>query len=464
MLNKRETTRFSLLGRYAKRHNPDPPPTPTPTIPVELICRIVDDHLPFLIQENGRFGLRGLAHTCRFLSAYCRPLLLHTITLHGLYSPFLASNRLGITTRPERFSKLIHTYPDTASFIKELHIILINPYPSRVQRMLKRVGVGAQRAEMKSWQALFSVVYAQLTTLHVIISWRNIPPELVNTFLQALQRMPCLRALELDGHGIPLVRILQSCPSTLKHFGVLGGHYYCGRPSGWTSVPPKPICDLESLTLHAHLTPDWVSSFFISKSPLFNLENLRHIQITPFNLSGAYSKLRTLPSQTLQCIHIHLSRNPGECVLSVSELKALTHIEVVVDRLDDMRTIRLLTLFNWLEQSLETLGGITPQVAARLSSLTICILLQTTLPDAYDDYFDTWHELTTSPNRSGWKRVGLANTYGFFSRLRLHTPTDASYSMRSDPPRLLSAVGEHICPCSYQSLWGSCLCSGWKGW
>ncbi|KAH6897676.1 hypothetical protein BKA70DRAFT_1528185 [Coprinopsis sp. MPI-PUGE-AT-0042] len=458
MLKKLQSAKTFLLTEFGRKR-PSFIQT-TPTIPLELIYQIIDEYWPLLAQENGRFGLRSLSQTCRSLSAYCRPLLFHNITLHGL--DFLFPFHPTMTTRPERFSKLLLAYPELASFIKELHIVLVKP--QRAQRLLQsstRAERKSQRAEMKSWQIALSIPSATLSALHITISWGTIPPELVTTFLHALKITPSLRSLELDGDEMPLGRILQSCPFTLKHFGLLGG-YNIHDPYEWVT-PPQPTCHLESLTLSVGMSKRWISSIFLSESHPFNLEGLRHIRTAPFNFSSPFSKIHTLPSQTLQCVHIHLSRNPGGNVLSVSDLKALTHIEVVADRLDNTRTARLLALLNWLEKSLGTLGGITPQVLACLSSLTICILLQTNLPDAYNDYFDTWNELTTNPNRLGWKRVESANTLCFFSRVRLDT-TYALYSTRNGPPRLISSFGGQVRSCSYRSLWDSCLCSGWKDW
>ncbi|KAH6897678.1 hypothetical protein BKA70DRAFT_1569800 [Coprinopsis sp. MPI-PUGE-AT-0042] len=426
MLKKLQAAKFLLLNEFSRKrpiytHS-------TPTIPMELIYQIIDDYWPLLSQANGRFGLRSLAQTCRSLSDYCRPLLFHTITLHGRNFPF--PYHKGMTTRPERFSKLFLAYPKSAGFLKELHIVFIKPHPiaRACQSESTRAERKAQRAEMKSWQIVFSIPYATLSALHVNISWDTIPPELVTIFLQALKITPSLRSLEVDGYKMPLLRILQSCPSTLKHFGLLGNYFVPGRPDGWVA-PPQPICALESLTLSVHLNVQWMSSVFLSESPLFNLLGLNHLRTSLYEFSiNRFSKIHSLSSQNLRCIHIHMSRNPGVNVLNISQLKALTHIELVAERLGErywaeaLRTTRnaqLVALLDWLEASLESLGEITPQAVARLPSLTICILLQTDSPNAFDRYLEAWDTVTTDPDRAlGQPKANFhLNTYSSFNTL-----------------------------------------------
>lgn len=368
-----------------------------------------------------------------------------------------------MTTRPEGFSKLVRQNPEIFGLIQELHILLlVHPLPSMGKRMRAKVGIGSYGAEVKAWRAVFSASYAKLTTLHIVASWELIPTKLVTSFLQALKTMPCLRALDVDGHLVPLERIVQSCPSALKHFGLLGGGFLHDDPHGWS--PPNPICTLGSLVLYSRLSPRWISSVFVSESPTFNLEHLKHLQTSPFRYSCAeFSTFHHIPYRTLQCIHIHLSRDPGAGVLNLTELKVLTHIELIADHLrDSARSSHgLATLLDWLEASLQTMGEMTPKVFERLSSFTISILLKNYFPDSYDAYSQSWRSLITNRNRLGWKRVDSAQVFCFFSNV-LRRPT--TYTLRSDPPRLIWPFDEHMGRSSYRSLWSDCSCSGWRGW
>ncbi|KAH6897677.1 hypothetical protein BKA70DRAFT_1315411 [Coprinopsis sp. MPI-PUGE-AT-0042] len=305
-----------------------------PKIPLELIYNIIDDYWPLLAQDNGSYGLKSLSQTCHSLTVYCRPLLFRTITLYG--QEFPSPNQRGMTTRPERFSKLLQAYPESAGLVEELQIILIKADLTPEERKLSE-RARRNAPEIKPWQALLSVRYTKLIALHLHISWGTIPSELVTNLLQTLKIMPSLRSLEVDGLEMPLRGILQSCPSTLKHFGLPGGLYIHVRPYGWAQ-PPKPFCNLESLTLNVRGSTLWMSSVLFSESPVFNLEGLNHVRTTLYGIFlRRSSTIHTISFRNLKCIHLHMLResDPG-AVLDVAEMNALTHIELVLEELDEV--------------------------------------------------------------------------------------------------------------------------------
>ncbi|KAH6897728.1 hypothetical protein BKA70DRAFT_1315595 [Coprinopsis sp. MPI-PUGE-AT-0042] len=300
------------------------------TIPLELLFKIVDDYGPELTQDNGR-GLRALAYTCRALAAYCRPLLFHSITLYALNAPIPPTSWSGPITRSKQFSCLVHVYPLSATLVKELRIVAIKPHPSKQERALKKIGIDAQRSEVKPWRSLLSKSYPALTKLRAIISWSHVSPLLTDAFFKAVKRMPTLESLELEGGALPVQRILQSLPPTLRHFSLLGCRFTHGRPIEW-NLPPDPIPTLDSLTLSTYLHPTWISLVLLSQSPPFHLRRLTHLQTRPYEMTSEISRLHSTPSSTLQCLHIYLNYiYYDEDPLNIAELRALTHVEVILD-------------------------------------------------------------------------------------------------------------------------------------
>ncbi|KAH6897711.1 hypothetical protein BKA70DRAFT_1406699 [Coprinopsis sp. MPI-PUGE-AT-0042] len=461
-----KTTMFRKLQRSRNLHQDRKPPLRAKleaSMPLELLYKIVDDHWQELTQDNGR-GLRALAATCRALAAYCRPLLFHSITLYALDAPIPRTSWSGPITQSEQFSRLVRIYPSSASLVKELRVVVIKPHPSSKERALKRIGIDAQRNEMKPWRSLLKESYPALTTLRVIVSWSYVSPLLTNAFLEAIKRMPTLETLELEGDGLPLQRVLQSLPPTLKHFSLLGGQFFNRRPSEW-NLPPNPVPTLDSLTLSIYLHPAWLSCVLFSPSPPFHLESLTHLQTRPFRLIDGIMRLHSTPSNTLQCLHIYLDYfafDPD--LLNIAHLRVLTHLEVIREGVwHEWRDFQAL---DWLERSMQTLGAISsPEVIKRLSTLTICFLHL----DA--DTLRVWDELyriqlaqwESSFRFSELRYIELTNIVGFATAICRPSRSFPGYFVEVDTPQSLPTIGD-VPVSSYESVWKSCGCMGWRCW
>ncbi|KAH6897712.1 hypothetical protein BKA70DRAFT_1437971 [Coprinopsis sp. MPI-PUGE-AT-0042] len=434
------------------------------TMPLELLFKIVDDYGPELTQDNGR-SLRALAYTCRALAAYCRPLLFHSVTLYALNPPVLQASWLGPTTRSEQFSCLVRVYPLSASLIKELRIVVIKPFPTKQEKVLKKIGIDTQRSEMKPWRSLLKGSYPSLTKLRAIISWRHVSPLLVDAFLKAIKRMPALETLELEGDGLPIQRVLQSLPATLKHLLFLVGRFFISPPSQW-NLTPDPVPILDSLTLSTYLPLTWLSLVLFSQSPPFHLESLTHLQTRPYRMTPEILRLHGTPSNTLQCLHMYLDYiHFDEDPLNIAELRALTHVEVIVGGLwNDFRDLHAVA---WLESSMQTLGAISlPGVVARLSTLTVCLLihLEVKTQQEWDDtlrmQLEEWEfALRTSESRY----IELTNVVAFATAIRRPNGSFPGYFAEVGTPQPLPTRDEAPVS-SYESLWKSCGCTGWRHW
>ncbi|KAH6897722.1 hypothetical protein BKA70DRAFT_1315553, partial [Coprinopsis sp. MPI-PUGE-AT-0042] len=424
------------------------------TMPLDLLFKIVDDYGPELTQDNGR-GLRALAYTCRALAAYCRPLLFHSVTLYALNPPILQSSWQGLTTRSEQFSCLVRVYPLSASLVKELRIVVIKPFPTRQEKVLKKIGIDTQRSEMKPWRSLLDESYPSLTKLSAIISWSYVSPLLTNAFLEAIKRMPTLETLELEGNGLPLQRVLQSLPPTLRHFSILGDHFLSGHQSQW-NPPPNPVPTLDSLTLSTYLDLTWLSLVLFSESPPFHLKSLTHFQ--------HISRLCCIPSDTLRCLHIYLDYIFDEYLLDIAELRALTHLEVIVDRA--WREFSDLQFLAWLERSIQALGAISsPGTVTRLSTLTICFLihLEVKTQQEWDILFcEQLAEWELAFRTLELQYIKLANMVAFVTAIR-RSPNGSFpgyFAEVGTPQPFPTREGAPVS--SYESLWKSCGCTGWR--
>lgn len=131
-------------------------------LPLELIYKIIDDYGRELLEDNAH-DLRALAYTCRAIAAYCRPHILHTVTLYGIQTTIPSASSLGSTTRPDGFARLLGAYPSVAQQVKTLRIVIVHPYPSKEDRLLKKIGIDRQRSAIKPWVTLLGATYAQLT-------------------------------------------------------------------------------------------------------------------------------------------------------------------------------------------------------------------------------------------------------------------------------------------------------------
>ncbi|KAH6905554.1 hypothetical protein BKA70DRAFT_489320 [Coprinopsis sp. MPI-PUGE-AT-0042] len=432
------------------------------TIPLELLYKIVDDYWHELTQDNGR-GLRALAYTCRALAAYCRPLLFHSITLYALNAPIPPTSWSGTITRSEQFSCLIRMYPLSAALVKELRIVVIKPYPSRQERALKKIGIDAQRSEVKPWRSVLSKSYPALTKLCATISWSHVSPLLTDAFFKAVKRMPTLESLELEGVALPMQRILQSLPRTLKHLSLLGSRFIHSRPIEW-HLTPDPVPTLDSLTMSTYLHPAWLSSVFFSPSPPFELKSLTHLQTRPSRMTTEMSRLHYIPSNTLQCLHIYLDYiHFDESPLNIAELRALTHVEVIVDgHWYDFRDLHAVA---WLERSMETLGAMSsPGAITRLSALTICFLihLEVKTQQEWDILFrEQLAEWELAFRILELPYIELTNMVAFVTAIRRPNGAFSGYFAEVGTPQPFpTRVGAPVS--SYESLWKSCGCTGWR--
>ncbi|KAH6897693.1 hypothetical protein BKA70DRAFT_1315458 [Coprinopsis sp. MPI-PUGE-AT-0042] len=432
------------------------------TMPLELLYTIIDDYRMELAQDNGR-ALRSLAHTCRALAAYCRPLLLQFITLYTLDAPIPQTSWLGPITRPGGFSRLASTYPSSASLVKELRVIVLKPYPPKKQRVLKKLGIDVQRSEMKPWQVLLKASYPRLSTLHLMISWNRVSPLLTKALFKAIKTTPTLETLELDGNGVPLQHVIQILPPTLKRFSLLGGGTVPSSPYEWT---PGLGPELESLTI---LDPTWLRVILRPELSPFNLAALAHLRIRPPDSMSVISWLHQSPSHTLRCLHVHLDRlqyvgHP----LNVSNFCILTHLEFIMDGVWDKLSVDL--ALDWVGKSVNTLGArSSPKVMERLSTLTICFLFQLPVAadaqqkqdDVYNEQLDTWQSAFASAR---WRCLEPTRIVGFITVIRYPNRPFPRYFfpcrfVEVDTPRPLPARGgATVSP--YEALWKSCGCTG----
>ncbi|KAH6905553.1 hypothetical protein BKA70DRAFT_1291564, partial [Coprinopsis sp. MPI-PUGE-AT-0042] len=362
-------------------------------MPLDLLFKI-------LTQDNGRA-----------LAAYCRPLLFYSVTLYALNPPILQPSWQGLTTRPEQFSCLVRVYPLSASLVKELRIVVIKPFPTRQEKVLKKIGIDTQRSEMKPWRSLLDKSYPSLTKLRAIISWSY--------------RMTTLETLELEGNGLP---------PTLRHFSILGDHFLSGHQSQW-NPPPNPVPTLDYLTLSTYLDLTWLSLILFSESPPFHLKSLTHFQTRPFRMTPEISRLCCIPSDTLRCLHIYLDYIFDEDLLDIAELRALTHLEVIVDRA--WREFSDLQFLAWLERSIQALGAISsPGTVTRLSTLTICFLIHLEVKTQQE-----WDILTLE-----LRYIKLTNIVAFATAIR------RSYFAEVGTPQ----------PFPTREGAPSCGCTGWR--
>jgi hypothetical protein len=435
-------------------------------IPLDIFYKIVDEYGQELMQDNGR-SLRALAFSCRALAAHCRPLLFHSVTLFTSDVPIPPTSR-GPVTRPEAFSRLVRACPSSASLVQELQILVIKPYYVGKEWYLRKIGIEVQQKEIKAWRGLFKTAYPRLAIMRVNISWRNVSPILTKSFFKALKQMPILETLELDCDGISLEDVFQSLPPSLKHCSLLGSYIICDPPRKWVH-PSSPDPTLESLTLAPYLHPTWLSSVLLSESPPFNLSTLRHLQTRLYDLAPEFPRLHNTPSTTraaLRCLHMSLGDDAfGLDLFSMADLRVLTHVEIIIEDVWSQFLRPRTKVLDSLERSMESLGALSSsEVVSRLGALSICFLFPlsgtTQLPS---DNMHDWHlaawELTL--RTQSWPYLELTNLIAF-SRAIHYNATFPGHFVDVDSPRILQVPGSSSTVTSYESLWKSCGCSGWK--
>jgi hypothetical protein len=95
----------------------------SPSLPLELIYKLVDDHVS---PSNDLRTARALALTCKALAGYCRPLLFRVVHLEYYRPPFvgphLLTSEFPCKGKPDRFLQVARSHPDVLHHIHHLSL------------------------------------------------------------------------------------------------------------------------------------------------------------------------------------------------------------------------------------------------------------------------------------------------------------------------------------------------------
>ncbi|KAH6897687.1 hypothetical protein BKA70DRAFT_1315445, partial [Coprinopsis sp. MPI-PUGE-AT-0042] len=416
-----------------------------PSLPLEVIYRIIDEHWDTLHLVANRFGLLGLAQTCRALEKYCRPSMLRFTTLHDLDHLPSIPRFAGTVATPESFVAFMGRCPEATLFIRDLRLVSLPPrtiVTSETRRVKRLWGT-------KPWKAVLQGAYSNVTTLTLIVAWDNIPGVIKTVISNTIKQMRSLRSLEWKDNAIPLEVLHRCSPPNLKHLALVALRRYT-HTEFETACNPAEVAHLDSLTLWSTFSlPRLLPRLFDNSR--FDVSTLSHLQ-----LNGPYY-MYALPSW--DTIILPAANNTIRCSMVASadmeRLVRLKRLELIVPP----RKAPLYSALWWLGKVFEMEPHRSQSEEIRAIILIQpppCSVLGVGLEEVYQDHVEL----------ERWIPLRRFNILGF-STFGVSADVYSRHFVEWSTPRELPRFGgegeRDLIGQSYSSLWVDCSCSGWKG-
>ncbi|KAH6914650.1 hypothetical protein BKA70DRAFT_1256677 [Coprinopsis sp. MPI-PUGE-AT-0042] len=420
-------------------------------LPLELIYIIVD--------KCSTSTVKSLALTCHTLAAYCRPIILSSIIV----------NEHQLTSRD--FGSLLLRSSDITGHVRTLTLDVSLPLsPSRKGGKFEGLG--------RNWVPVLEAKYPNLDTLNVVVRYET------SLFLQVQSRLFGLILHANNLHTLQLdiqfnhIRLATArfCPPQVKSL-ILHFHHVWYQQDPPTldiqlpenRVPPK----LQSLTMIGTVQ-DWTLDLLMNGDvPLMKYGALRHIQLPDTIIQhppptiqsplAPHNAFIQSAFATLQCIHLSFKFDIPPASFSIISLPALKIIE---GRVNSPSSWTLGQAMNWLSNmvykaSLERRQELTISLIL-YCSLAGCSCHPLSLPRPMWD--EDKHKDHIFGHREAWKWVVNESAWSDLTLVGgIYAFSDPEPSDRERRPRYLGRypADPSSQPVDYQSLWKSCICTGW---
>ncbi|KAH6897689.1 hypothetical protein BKA70DRAFT_1528200 [Coprinopsis sp. MPI-PUGE-AT-0042] len=329
---------------HPARHGATQQPESPPRIPLELIYMIIDDHRLILRRDNSSYGLLSLAHSCRALADYCRPLIFQSITIHGQDRLPPIPIPTGTFGKAERFTRLMTARSGVGKLVQSLCLIMLP---------------GPKAHHLPSWTFLCRA-YSRLTTLKLLIEWWQLPRSIRAALSGMIKGLKSLNSLEWKDETIPVDVVVQFSPPNLRSLTLLPTRRFTDFPTAASGNPAQPAIRLDSLTLLAPDGKDWFPR--VVASSYFDLTSLTHLQLGSLDIRRNAATFITTALPNLTCLHLAMyGRGTHDPFDIARRLPRLQRLEFAVASEGQLSNV-----LEWLDKSVGTdnqsSAPLTPQV------------------------------------------------------------------------------------------------------